>query len=145
METVQRVPGVVVSARVQPASRLKNLKRPMNSPPPVYPTALELTPTSSLRIVWSDGRDGTISLRRLRQACPCAHCRQQNSEERQPQSPVLPAAGKGVLPILTPAQARPLSIESMQPVGQYAYGIAFSDGHHGGIFTFELLRALSEA
>ncbi len=116
----------------------------MNSLPPVYPTALELTPSSALRIVWSDGRDGTISLRRLRQACPCAHCRQEKSEGGLKQAQTPQKAGQVALPVLTPAQARPLSIESMQPVGQYAYGIAFSDGHQGGIFTFELLRTLSD-
>ena len=30
----------------------------------------------------------------------------------------------------------------MKPVGNYAYSIAFSDGHDTGIFTFEFLREL---
>lgn len=107
----------------------------MNAADSPYPIALELT-SSSLRIVWSDGRDDAIPLRQLRQACPCAHCRQ----------PAKPAATPPpLLPVLTPQQTRPLTIESMQPVGQYAYGISFSDGHNGGIFTFELLRMLGEA
>jgi DUF971 family protein len=32
----------------------------------------------------------------------------------------------------------------MKPVGNYAYTIAFSDGHDTGIYTFELLRELGE-
>ena len=30
----------------------------------------------------------------------------------------------------------------MRPVGNYAYNIAFSDGHNTGLYTFELLTAL---
>jgi len=30
----------------------------------------------------------------------------------------------------------------MKPVGNYAYSIAFSDGHDTGIYTLELLRQL---
>jgi DUF971 family protein len=46
------------------------------------------------------------------------------------------------LPVITAAEARPLELLGMQPVGNYAYTIAFSDGHDTGIFTFELLREL---
>jgi DUF971 family protein len=44
--------------------------------------------------------------------------------------------------VLKPEEARPLAIANMRPVGNYAYGIAFSDGHDTGIFTLELLREL---
>jgi DUF971 family protein len=33
----------------------------------------------------------------------------------------------------------------MDPVGHYAYGIHFSDGHNTGIYTLESLRELGEA
>jgi DUF971 family protein len=32
----------------------------------------------------------------------------------------------------------------MKPIGNYAYGIEFSDGHDTGIYTFEYLRELGE-
>jgi len=32
----------------------------------------------------------------------------------------------------------------MKPVGNYAYGIEFSDGHNTGIYSFETLRSLGE-
>ena len=44
--------------------------------------------------------------------------------------------------MLTMAEARPLAIAGMKPVGNYAYSIAFSDGHDTGIFTLEFLREL---
>ena len=48
----------------------------------------------------------------------------------------------GGLHVLSLAEARPLKILGMKPVGNYAYSIAFSDGHDTGIFTLELLREL---
>ena len=35
-----------------------------------------------------------------------------------------------------------MSILEMKPVGHYAYGIHFADGHDTGIYTFEFLRSL---
>jgi DUF971 family protein len=32
----------------------------------------------------------------------------------------------------------------MNPVGRYAYGIEFSDGHNTGIFTLDSLRELGQ-
>ena len=37
---------------------------------------------------------------------------------------------------------QPMRVVGMKPVGNYAYGIEFSDGHDTGIYTFELLREL---
>ena len=42
--------------------------------------------------------------------------------------------------MISAAEARPLKVESMRPVGNYAYNIAFSDGHNSGIFTLGMLR-----
>lgn len=33
----------------------------------------------------------------------------------------------------------------MKPIGNYAYGIAFTDGHDSGIYSLELLRHLGDA
>ena len=50
-----------------------------------------------------------------------------------------------LLPVLSAAETQPLTIRAMTPVGNYAYGIAFSDGHDTGIFTIDYLRKLGEA
>ena len=100
----------------------------------VYPTALELTPDSRLLITWSDGKRRKHTVRSLREACPCATCREKRSEPKDPLA----------LPMLSAVPSGPLTIASMQPVGNYAYAIAFSDGHDTGIFAFDLLRQLGE-
>ena len=99
----------------------------------VYPTKLELLPGSLLAIAWSDGQTRHYTLAELRAACPCATCREKRA------APPPPAT---MLPVLSAAEAKPLGISGMSPVGNYAYAIHFSDGHDSGIYTLELLRSL---
>lgn len=101
----------------------------------VHPTKLELIAEDRLRIEWSDGQHREYTIRQLRDNCPCATCREQRS------APPPPA---NALNVLSPAEAQPLRLREMKPVGNYAYAIAFSDGHTTGIYTFEFLRELGE-
>ncbi len=98
------------------------------------PTKLALIASNRLRIDWSDSTAREYSVRELRDRCPCATCREKRAN---PQPPAL-------LPVLSPAETQPLSIRAMSPVGNYAYGIAFSDGHDTGIYTIEYLRELGQ-
>jgi DUF971 family protein len=93
------------------------------------PTGLALESDDLLCIRWSDGSERRYAVRQLRDRCPCATCR----EKRQ--AVPLP----GMLTVLRPEETRPLRIIGMKPVGNYAYGIEFSDGHDTGIFTIESL------
>ena len=101
----------------------------------LYPTKLSLGGENRLLIEWSDGQRRSYSFRELRDRCPCASCREKRSQ---------PPAGGGLLTVLSPAEARPLKVLGMKPVGAYAYSIDFSDGHDTGIYTFELLRELGQ-
>jgi len=104
------------------------------------PTALAMTADGRLRIDWSDGSARLYRVRELRDGCPCAGCREKRNAPPPP-----PAAGGMIsLPILTAAEARPLELLAMAPVGNYAYAIEFSDGHDTGIYTFDVLRELGE-
>ena len=99
-----------------------------------YPTALSRTSDGRLQITWSDGQARVYTVKELRDACPCATCREKRNAASSEAAPLFT--------ILKPEEARPLTIAGMQPVGNYAYTVAFSDGHDTGIFTFELLREL---
>jgi DUF971 family protein len=98
-----------------------------------YPTQLSLTSPDRLRIAWNDGQIREYSLRELRDACPCATCR----EKRQ-----APPTPPNVLPVLSAAELQPLRLSGAEPQGNYAYAFHFSDGHDTGIYTLELLREL---
>ena len=97
------------------------------------PNKLEIRDGSKLVIEWNDGQKRAITFGELRAACPCATCREQRAK------PAEPSSG---LTVLSMAEARPLTVQGMRPVGNYAYSVAFSDGHDTGIFTLELLRSL---
>ena len=99
------------------------------------PTKLELVESNRLRITWSDGQVREYLLRELRDKCPCATCREKRNAPRP--SPLQ-------LHILSAAEAQPLRITAMKPVGNYAYSIDFSDGHNTGIYTLESLREMGE-
>ena len=72
------------------------------------------------------------SAQNLRDACPCATCREKRTIPRE----------SNPLQVLESSDLVSLSIREMQPIGQYAYKILFSDGHDSGIYTLEYLREL---
>ena len=101
-----------------------------------YPTKIELAGENRLRITWSDNVATEYTYHQLRAACPCASCREKHGPK-----PPQPA---NLLTVLKPAEAQPLKITGMEPVGNYAYAIQFSDGHDTGIYTLAMLRELGE-
>jgi DUF971 family protein len=103
----------------------------------IVPVSIQRDGDAGITITWSDESVSKWSCGQLRKACPCATCREQRrGESEQADSQKKPA----MLPVLSAAEAQPLKIESMRPVGNYAYSIAFSDGHSSGVFLFDLLR-----
>ncbi len=85
-----------------------------------------------LIIEWNDGVVHRLTWSFLRDVCPCATCRAKR------------ATPPAQLPVLKPEDIAPVKATAMQPMGNYAYSIAFSDGHSTGIYSLELLRRLGE-
>ena len=102
----------------------------------VYPTALERLPDGFLRITWSDEVAKVYTIQQLRDACPCAICRE-NRPAATSMSSSVPEGQKL-------SELCPLTLSGMKPVGNYGYSLTFSDGHDTGIYTFDLLRELGE-
>jgi DUF971 family protein len=100
----------------------------------ILPESIAREGESAIVIKWSDGKTTRWTAAALRAACPCATCR-----EKQRGNQDKAGGGSLSLPVLKPAEAQPLSITSMRPVGSYAYNIAFSDGHSSGLFQLEML------
>jgi DUF971 family protein len=107
----------------------------MTTPVPTSIARRDLEPDrpSVIEIAWSDGKTAMYPPRLLRDACPCATCRDQRA------APTTPS----LLPVLDPRETVPLAVVGMTPVGQYAYSIEFSDGHSSGIYTLDYLRELA--
>jgi DUF971 family protein len=98
------------------------------------PATISRDADGSIRIRWDDETETVWTVGQLRKSCPCATCR-----EKKRASDTVTEKPKG-LPVISAAEARPLRVESMRPVGNYAYNIAFSDGHNSGIFTMGMLH-----
>lgn len=83
----------------------------------------------NLAVDWDDGSRSNLLLKFLRERCPCAGCVDEWSGQRT------------LDPKSVPANVYPLS---MTPVGNYAVQIGWSDDHRSGIYSWELLRRLTE-
>ena len=81
----------------------------------------------SLHLLWADGQAQTLGARDLRIACPCAKCRDEMTGERLLDPDTVPLD---------------IQITRIWSVGNYALGMAFSDGHDTGIYTLKSLRAM---
>ncbi len=81
----------------------------------------------SLRIQWDDLVQSEISSRELRLGCPCAACVEEWSGRRMVDASKI---------------AEDIGVVSIEPVGNYAITVAFSDGHSTGIYSWKTLRSL---
>lgn len=104
----------------------------------IVPTQLRLLDDHRLELGWSDGISHRLSPLLLRKSCPCATCREkEKGQESAPKKNLQ-------LTVLKATELAPTRIVGMRPVGNYAYQIAFSDGHDSGLYSLELLRKLGE-
>ncbi len=83
----------------------------------------------TLGIVWNDGHNSIINVRRIRLDCRCAVCVDEWTRKK-----ILDESK-------VPADVSPKRIDS---VGRYALQFVWSDGHDTGIYTFTHLRGLCE-
>ncbi len=90
------------------------------------PAALEQA-EGRLIVAWDDGVRTEIPYRELRLACPCAGCVEEWSGRRT------------VDPATIPEGVHPVAVE---PVGNYAVSITWSDGHSTGIYSWATLRSV---
>ena len=86
-----------------------------------------------LLLQWSDDYEGILSLKQLRDACPCATC--------AGESDVFGNIYKGIQRPKTDASYQLVRLE---PMGKYALRPRWGDGHDSGLYTFTYLRKLTE-
>lgn len=96
----------------------------------ITPIEIKVIDKKDLLIKWNDEKETNISLRKLREFCPCATCISLRDKQ-----------GKNYIPIFHEAQT---SVAGIQTVGSYAVTISWQDGHNTGIYEFPFLRNLSK-
>lgn len=81
----------------------------------------------SVTIAWTDGVSTVVSSERLRSSCPCAECREHESQARS----IIQIGNRS-------------SISDAQLIGGYAVRFTFGDGHADGLYPYGILRQLAE-
>ncbi len=98
----------------------------------VMPRDLKLKRAEQRLVVeWRDGHHSDFDAATLRQACPCATCREKR-EQRQTTA----------LPILEVGAHDEILLSGAELMGQYAIKLIWSDGHDAGMFDYRYLRSL---
>ena len=98
------------------------------------PEHIAISKSKGIQIDWKDRHASDYRLTYLRDKCPCATCTgAHGTPPRQPEAP--PDSGSP-FQMYKPA----LKILSVEPVGNYAISIHWSDGHSTGIYSWEHLR-----
>lgn len=95
----------------------------------IQPVKVKLSADKFLLIEWNDNLHSSFELTMLRRLCPCAGC----LADREKQ-------GKNYIPIFGRDQ---VTVESIKPVGNYALGIKWKDGHDTGIYEYQYLYKLA--
>jgi len=98
------------------------------------PEHLAISKSKGIKIDWKDGSTSEYGLRYLRHHCPCAVC--SGSHGTPPQAPPIE-------PSPFQMYQAPLKMVTVEPLGNYAIRILWSDGHGSGIYSFEHLRKIS--
>lgn len=108
------------------------------------PTKIERLETRGLLIEWSEaGRSVVLPVELLRSNCPCALCREKRGEGNH-DTPLTPKKSVSRLQVISHTRDEELNLQRIWPIGNYAIGIQWGDGHDDGIYTFGLLRELTE-
>ena len=96
------------------------------------PKQIKIVDKTKLSIKWDDDSESIISLRYLRDECPCANCKGETilfktyrPEKKSEESPGM------------------YKIKNIETVGGYAIQISWGDGHNTGIYTWDYLKKLS--
>ena len=96
------------------------------------PEHIAISKSKGIKIDWKDGHHSDYGLTYLRDKCPCATC---SGAHGTP--PRVPAADNP-FQMFKPA----LKMLGVEPVGNYAIRINWSDGHNTGIYSYEHFRRI---
>jgi DUF971 family protein len=101
---------------------MENIMTP--TPAPVWPEEIRLSKAKdSLFVKFDNGYETTLTAELLRVESPSAEVQGHGSGQKT-----------------TPAGKANVTIAAIEPVGNYAIRISFSDGHDTGLFSWDILH-----
>ena len=103
--------------------------------PATDPEHIAISKSRGIEIDWKDGHHSSYGIAWLRDWCPCATCTgAHGTEPRQKSSEAPPSPFQ----IYKPRE----KMTGVEPVGNYALRIVWSDGHSAGIYSWDHLRLI---
>ncbi|HWE49619.1 MAG TPA: DUF971 domain-containing protein [Bryobacteraceae bacterium] len=101
------------------------------------PEHIAISKSRGIEIDWKDGHHSSYGVEYLRDWCPCAQCTGAHGTEPREKTTGTPAAS-------SPFQMyKPKNkMTGIEPIGNYAIRITWSDGHATGIYSFDHLRSI---
>jgi DUF971 family protein len=94
---------------------------------------------TGISILLEDGSQSNIDTKALRTNCPCATCVEERAKNEQPEST---PKRSSLLRIVSSETEDQLNLVQIWPVGNYALGLRWGDGHDTGIYPFSVLLSL---
>ena len=102
------------------------------------PEHIAISKSKGIKIDWKDGHHSDLGLQYLRDKCPCASCTGAHGTAPRP-------AGGGAEANNPFQMFKPtLKMLGVEPVGNYAIRINWSDGHNSGIYSYEHFREICD-
>jgi len=100
------------------------------------PEHIAISKSRGIDIDWKDGHKSSYGVVYLRDHCPCAGCTGSHGTTPRPKS----GEGQAANPfqMFQPT----LKMLTVEPVGNYAIRMNWSDGHSTGIYSFDHLRKI---
>lgn len=99
----------------------------------MIPKSIKVIKEKSLEIIWEDESISNITLKYLRDECPCATCKGETILLKT----YRPPAKKMITPEM-------YMIGNIETVGEYAIQITWKDGHNTGIYSWDYLQELQK-
>lgn len=96
----------------------------------IIPVTINRPKPYLLTIEWSDGLATTITLRTLRDNCPCAVCKGET---------IMGTTYSFGLQVMKPGM---YELQALTSSGNYGIQATWADGHSTGIYTWELLHII---
>lgn len=98
------------------------------------PEHIAISKSKGIKIDWKDGHHSEYGITYLRDKCPCANCTgAHGTPPRQPEAP-----STNPFQMYKPT----LKMLGVEPMGNYAIRINWSDGHNTGIYSYEHFRRI---
>ena len=102
----------------------------------IRPRSIKLAKQTQILVVdWHDGSSAEYSWNSLRDACPCAQCRNEYSN----------ANTSTIDMVFSLNPVKSFSLDSVELAGNYALKLYWSDGHNSGIYGWEYLKTIDSS